>query len=158
MAVKLGKTAAFDGYWRAMRHVVRNEGLLALWSGSRITLIGIVPYSGLSFGVFETLKAKIKDSKGGKALKTHEHLAAGAFSGLFAQSVTYPLDIVRRRMQVDRAWTGSEWQMLKGIVQKEGVKGIYKGLSMNWIKGPIAVSTSFLVNDRMREMMVLQRP
>lgn len=44
------------GYVRACRHIIASEGVASLWSGVRVTLLGIVPYSGLSFCIFETLK------------------------------------------------------------------------------------------------------
>ena len=73
----------------------------------------------------------------------------GAFAGLLAQTTTYPLDVVRRRMQV----MGSpavgfkrvgKFPMYTGILncmgrvlQREGFRGLYSGVTMNWIKGPI---------------------
>jgi solute carrier family 25 protein 42 len=34
------------------------------------------------------------------------------------------------------------------IARKEGVAGgLYKGVAMNWVKGPASVAVSFYVND-----------
>ena len=64
------------------------------------------------------------------------------------QSMTYPLDTMRRRMQTDsnsnRLYTGI-WSTAKYIWKNEGIKAFYKGLSLNWLKGPVASSVSFTV-------------
>lgn len=85
------------------------------------------------------------------------NLIFGAISGIVGQSTSYPLDIVRRRMQTS-VITGYECSSIIGTFQKiykeEGLrKGFFKGVSMNWIKGPIAVGISFATYEHVKETL-----
>lgn len=151
-----GNEEAYQSYSKAMREVVRTEGPRSLFAGLRPTLVGIVPYSGISFCLFETLKAELKVRQGLESdsdLGVFSRLGAGAVAGLTAQSVTYPLDVVRRRMQVYPGQYRGITHALYRIGKDEGWRGLFKGLSMNWVKGPLAIGLSFAVNDKLRAML-----
>lgn len=156
--------------------ISREEGLKTLYRGFAPTILGVVPYAGLSFFTYETLKkvhtgqycrrhphpfcrtgltsapflSPIEQS-GRLQPYPYERLVFGACAGLIGQSSSYPLDVVRRRMQTAGV-TGHTYGTILGtirvIVTEEGViRGLYKGLSMNWVKGPIAVGISFTTFD-----------
>lgn len=157
-------TAATQKSWRLFRDVravFRAEGVRGLYGGMTPTLLGIVPYAGISFATFETLKSRYGEARaGGRDANANEpempvalRLLFGGVAGLFAQSVTYPLDIVRRRIQVVGAAGGyvSPWRALVDIGRTEGLRnGLYKGVTMNWLKGPVSVAVSFFVNDSVK--------
>ena len=160
MAAHWDLSPRYSSYGTAVRRIVASPGgWRNMYNGLRPTLLGIVPYAGLSFMTFETLKAYALRRHGGSEgdednLPVAWRLACGGLAGLLSQSATYPLDIVRRRMQVASASQHQNLQYsgvldaLRKIARSEGVaKGLYKGLSMNWMKGPIAVAISFTVND-----------
>ncbi|XP_072297428.1 mitochondrial coenzyme A transporter SLC25A42 [Eucyclogobius newberryi] len=131
--------------------ISREEGLKTLYRGFTPTLLGVVPYAGLSFFTYETLKSMHAARSGRAQPFSYERLAFGACAGLIGQSASYPLDVVRRRMQtagVTGHTYGTILSTMKEIVAEEGiVRGLYKGLSMNWVKGPIAVGISFTTFD-----------
>lgn len=90
---------------------------------------------------------------------TGVNLIFGAISGMLGQSTSYPLDIVRRRMQT-ASITGYQCTSIMGTFRKiyveEGLrKGFFKGLSMNWIKGPISVGISFATYDHVKETLTV---
>jgi hypothetical protein len=77
---------------------------ISLYSrGLTPTLLGVIPYAGTSFFTYETLKRMAEERRAARAepplASPLERLAAGAVAGLLGQTASYPLDIVRRRMQ-----------------------------------------------------------
>lgn len=155
-AVQRGHNEIYTSLWRAFNHIRASEGILSLYRGLGASILGIIPYGGLSFGTFETLKyfwllraRSSVEERDRKKLTASERFVSGAFAGLVAQSVTYPLDVARRRMQVDSSGKYKEvTSTIVSILREEGIRqGLFKGLALNWIKGPIALGISFSIYD-----------
>ena len=82
-----------------------------------------------------------------------ERFICGAIAGVCAQTASYPMDIVRRRMQTKAKYV-SIIATLKIVYTREGfIGGLYKGLSLNWVKGPVAVGISFTTFDLLTKFL-----
>ncbi|RUS74559.1 hypothetical protein EGW08_017684 [Elysia chlorotica] len=77
----------------------RTEGLRSIYRGFTPTMLGAIPYSGCSFFTYETLKKLHAELHQGRDPNPLERMVCGAVAGMVGQSASYPLDIVRRRMQ-----------------------------------------------------------
>eukprot|EP00897_Mesotaenium_endlicherianum_P006347 jgi/Mesen1/5740/ME000029S05049 len=90
----------YRGISDALLGIFRQGGVHALYRGVGPTLWGILPYAGLKFYIYEALKRHVSADE---APSIPVKLACGAISGAVGQTVTYPLDVVRRQMQVQGA-------------------------------------------------------
>lgn len=83
-------------------HIYRTEGgIPALYRGLVPTVMGVAPYVGLNFAVYEHIR-KLVTPDGMTSPTGWGKLMAGAISGAVAQSITYPMDVLRRRFQVSK--------------------------------------------------------
>jgi len=143
----------YRSIFSVFRKMAVEEGAWSLYRGFAPTMIGIIPYAGTSFFVYETLKKNHYEDPDRVGDPAHlQRVLYGACAGLTGQAVTYPLDIIRRRMQTaplkDRTVEyRSMWTTFLFVLKTEGRRGFYKGLSMNFMKGPIATGISFSTND-----------
>ena len=155
-AAHWGPRPRYSGVVDTFVTIAKTEGPLALWSGVGATVLGIMPYAGCSFMFFHTFKAEARKFYGfqsDKEIPSVSLLGMGALAGILGQSATYPLDIIRRRKQVHSGALQykSVISSFKHILKTEGPRGLYKGLSANWVKGPISVGISFTINEKLRE-------
>merc|ERR1719219_279446 len=153
------KVGEYRNIFHVFSTIFHREGLLALYRGFLPTMFGIIPYAGTSFSTYEMLKRHWADKACEEGLtptepKPLQRLLFGGVAGLLGQGASYPLDIVRRRMQtasqmgIDAKRYKSILGTLRTILKKEGFrKGWFKGYSMNFIKGPVAVGISFMTYD-----------
>jgi solute carrier family 25 (mitochondrial phosphate transporter), member 23/24/25/41 len=82
----------------AVRTVFNNGGIPALYRGLGPTLVAMFPYVGMEFMVYETLKKRWEVALGPAG--TIALLLLGALGGASAQATAHPLDVIRRRMQM----------------------------------------------------------
>lgn len=150
---RMATMSCYKSIMQSLRIILANEGVSSLARGISPTLIGVSLYGGTSFYIFGTLK-HLHPLSSSEELTPKDRVLYGGFAGLCGQSISYPLDVARRRMQtggingnhLDRYSTMRK--TLLHIYQNEGIKrGLYKGLSLNFLKGPVASSISFTVFD-----------
>ncbi|KAK7889552.1 hypothetical protein WMY93_025112 [Mugilogobius chulae] len=88
-------------------------------------------------------------------------LGCGTISSSCGQIASYPLALIRTRMQAQASVEGSEQmpmgRMVKKIVEKEGFFGLYRGILPNFMKVIPAVSISYVVYEYMRSGLGIQK-
>ncbi|KAI5078293.1 hypothetical protein GOP47_0005964 [Adiantum capillus-veneris] len=146
---------AYKGIGDVFYRVFKGAGFRGLYKGIGPTLYGILPYAGLKFFVYERLKSCLsEDQQNSVSMK----LACGATAGMVGQTFTYPLDVVRRQMQVqavglsDQAYKGTI-DGLVSIAQTHGVKQLFAGLSINYIKLVPSVAIGFATYDSLKSWL-----
>ncbi|MCO5570196.1 hypothetical protein L7F22_023914 [Adiantum nelumboides] len=87
------------GIWAMTVKVYREEGgIRALYKGCVPTSAGVAPYVAINFAAYEALRKRLANEDG--EISTVRKLSCGALAGSISQTLTYPLDVLRRRMQV----------------------------------------------------------
>ncbi|XP_072521915.1 calcium-binding mitochondrial carrier protein SCaMC-2-B isoform X1 [Salminus brasiliensis] len=159
----LGRTGQYTGIVGCAKHILQKEGMAAFYKGYIPNMLGIIPYAGIDLAVYETLKNSwlqryATDSADPGVFVL---LACGTMSSTCGQLASYPLALVRTRMQAQAAAMEGGPQMtmsglFRHIVRTEGAMGLYRGLAPNFMKVIPAVSISYVVYENLKVSLGVQ--
>lgn len=177
-----GEPKLYTGQVDAIRSIFKYEGVRGFYRGllPNIALVG--PQAGATFVSYELFKrawtvifdpsnssatagSSISSSASSSTSKSSSigtkpstgiicNLAAGAFSGIFSKSLIYPLDSIKKRLQVQgfeearnkfgstRVYRGVIDCTLK-IIREETVFGLYKGFLPSIYKAAVVTALNF---------------
>ncbi|KAF9321952.1 mitochondrial thiamine pyrophosphate transporter [Podila horticola] len=159
------------------------DGIPGFYRGMSPALIQVIPYMGIMFGSYDTLKhltawlkhktniasssssPEVSTKSVGQVLLGLEDLLCGALSGVISKTGVYPLDMVRKRLQIQgseqqkinasvfspqaakaaEALPTTVWKCMVHIARREGYLALYKGLLPGLLKAAPASATTFLV-------------
>ncbi|XP_013794130.1 graves disease carrier protein-like [Limulus polyphemus] len=175
LAFQVAGDHMYNGILHTLVCIFKSEGgIRALYKGLSPTIMGMIPYAGLSFYVFERLKVLCLEyfpttcgrpcprNTGGVVLIVPAKLLCGSFAGAIAQSVSYPLDVTRRRMQLSmmspetQKFSKSWFSTLFLIFKEDGImKGLYRGMSINYLRAVPMVAVSFSTYELMKQYLGL---
>ncbi|XP_067941031.1 mitochondrial adenyl nucleotide antiporter SLC25A24-like [Watersipora subatra] len=148
-------TGQYTGMFDCACKLYRTEGVSVFYRGYIPNLIGIIPYAGIDLMIYETLKTYYlskhpeKSEPDVKAL-----LICGTTSSTCGQLASYPLALIRTRMQAKPDKHQNMFAVGKSILQDDGVRGLYRGLLPNFLKVAPAVSISYVVYEHVRKRLV----
>ena len=129
----------------AIRTILKTEGLSGIYKGYGATLASFGPFSALYFLFYEEMKkamASFNSSLSSSHLPLTHTILASSGAGLLASFLTTPLDLVKLRLQVQRASRPTTstisttsavttyrgvWHALTSIYKQEGFKHLFRG-------------------------------
>lgn len=140
----------------AVATMYRTEGPLVFYKGLNPTMIAIFPYAGFQFSFYSSLKRVYEwaTPAEGKKNGNLKNLLCGSGAGVISKTLTYPLDLFKKRLQVGgfeqaRASFG-QVRRYRGlldcagqVLREEGVRGFFKGLSPSLLKAALATGLMF---------------
>lgn len=152
-SMKLQPYGTFD----AVCEVYNESGIRGFWKGIIPTLI-MVCNPSIQFMIYESSLKHLK-SKRSRAVKTVAALEVfilGALAKLGSTVSTYPLLVVKSRLQarqeigsnVSLRYSGTLDAIVK-MIQYEGLRSFYKGMSTKIVQSVLAASVLFMIKEEL---------
>lgn len=165
--------AAAETVSATVNKAVPRSGLANFYRGFGPTILGMLPYAGISFLTHDTVGdwlrlpafSQYTTIKGSEAkysvqnsnrlqLTAAAELFSGAVAGIVSQTASYPLEVIRRRMQVGGA-VGDGHRLgfvetARKIALERGFRGFFVGLTIGYMKIIPMSATSFFVYERVK--------
>jgi len=131
----------FSGLFDCIGQTVKSSGITGLYNGVGVSVVGIIPYRGVYFGLFDTLSGYNPYQKNENSLlRAASKFACAQTSAIAAGYASYPFDTIRRRLQMQSEKPRAEWvysgtmDCFSKIVKDEGSAALFKGAGANALR------------------------
>jgi solute carrier family 25 protein 16 len=148
------------------------QGMYNLFRGFVPTVYGIIPYAGVSFLAYETIKDHFLNDplftpytlsgstyKDKPMMKVWAHLLCGAISGALAQTSSYPFEVIRRNMQVSglhkERYKYTTLQTARYIYKTRSFRGFFVGLTIGYLKVAPMFAVSFYCYEWAKRLLAI---
>lgn len=134
-------------HYKGVIDVFRKTPIRQLYNGLFMSILGYAPYNAFNFTFYNFFK---KEAQNHNLHGLSFQLACGGLSGALAVSLTYPTDLIRRRLQLQGfddsvpKYNGII-DCIQKIYKNEGIRGFYRGLVACYIKIFPAIAIQFYV-------------
>ena len=131
----------FSGLADCLRQTVKLGGARALYNGLGVSIVGIIPYRGVYFGLFDTLSGFNPYQRDkSNVLRASSKFACAQASAIAAGYASYPMDTVRRRLQMQSEKPRAQWlyagtmDCFAKIAKVEGPAALFTGAGANALR------------------------
>ncbi|CAK8692490.1 mitochondrial basic amino acids transporter-like [Clavelina lepadiformis] len=133
----------------------KKDGIRGCYRGMMITLLRETPAFGCYFATYDILTStvcKVEKTEIYTWQGISKMLMAGGISGMASWTITYPVDVVKSRLQADGAggrplkYTGG-WHCYETILKSEGKKVLFRGLNSCLLRAFPVNAATFAVVD-----------
>lgn len=143
-----------------IQDLYKEAGVLGFWKGVIPALI-MVSNPAIQFMLYEALLKKLKNKratnlKGAQGLTAIEIFLLGAVAKLGATLVTYPLLVVKARLQAKHMIDDDKKHRYKGtfdaitkMMHYEGLSGMYKGMGTKIVQSVFASALLFMIKEEL---------
>uniref|UniRef100_A0A7S2WI82 EF-hand domain-containing protein n=1 Tax=Mucochytrium quahogii TaxID=96639 RepID=A0A7S2WI82_9STRA len=151
----------FSGIFDCLHKIIKKDGPFAIYRGLGPSILGIAPFAGIDLSIFNTLKHYWISTHPGATdgPGNIELLCMGATSSCTGAVATYPLQLVRTRLQTQGMNSNMPVKYngmldcFRRIVSTDGVRGLYRGLAPNLLKALPSVSISYVVYENTKKVL-----
>ncbi|XP_029053401.1 mitochondrial basic amino acids transporter-like isoform X1 [Osmia bicornis bicornis] len=135
-------TGQFSGPLQCLKYTYQQEGYRGVFRGFNITLLRETPSFGIYFLTYEALTRTFRS----EPISTPYMLLAGGIAGSVSWTISYPLDVIKSRIQAidGHRYTGMI-DCLKKSVKTEGYGCLYRGLSSTILRAFPTNAVTFAV-------------
>ncbi|CAL8463422.1 g2956 [Coccomyxa elongata] len=154
------KTQYYTGIVHALRTIVRDEGARGLYRGLGATLLQVTPSLAINYTAYGTLRSYWLQSHGNNSHTVTMSLMCGGAAGLISSTATFPLDLIRRRMQLEgqagtRRYKGYA-DVARSVMANGGLRGFYAGILPEYFKVIPGVAIGYCTYEFMRKSLGVQ--
>jgi solute carrier family 25 (mitochondrial phosphate transporter), member 23/24/25/41 len=144
----------YDGIFDTFRKMTTRE----LYSGLSVGLMGFVPFNALNFVFYNLVKNKLTRCENSAFSSTNilTHLLSGGLAGVLSVTITYPTDVIRRRLHLQGfddvvPVFNNTRECIRHIFFTEGFSGFYSGLFACYLKLFPAVGIQFSIMEYLKK-------
>ncbi|KAI3468036.1 hypothetical protein Pfo_024699 [Paulownia fortunei] len=133
-------------------NIMKTEGWPGLFRGNFVNVIRVAPSKAIELFVYDTVNKNLSPKPGEQPkLPIPPSLVAGACAGVSSTLVTYPLELVKTRLTIQREVYNSLLDAFVKILQEGGLGELYRGLTPSLIGVIPYAATNYCAYDTLRK-------